>query len=408
MDKRDTQRFNFTKKTVESLPIPTERRTSYYDTQTRGLGLLIQPTGHRSFFWFRKVQDRPVWKTLGDFPDLSVEQARDAAGDQNSKLAKWKASDYQGENPFVERQDLTLSQLADDYIERQVRAHAAHPERAVKDVQGMVDTYLTRWKTRRVGSIRRSDVLDLHAELGKENGHVTANRVVQFLRTLYNWAASAELWHGENPARGIKMFHEERRTRFLQPDELARLFRALRKQKNADLTDFVLLALFTGARRGDIYSMRWENVYLDDNRWEVPKPKNRKPYLVPLIPEAVELLQKRLKRRIDNNPWVFPSPQNAEKHLVNLKKYWAKLLTAAKITNLHVHDLRRTLGSWQAAQGSSLKIIGESLGHSSIAATQIYARLDLDPVRQSVESATRAMLVAAKKKPKQLREANRA
>ncbi len=60
-----------------------------------------------------------------------------------------------------------------------------------------------------------------------------------------------------------------------------------------------------------------------------------------------------------------------------------------------MHDLRRTLGSWQAAGGASLLIIGKSLGHRSESATRIYARLATDSVRNSVEKATVAMINAA-------------
>jgi len=395
-ERRKTERFNFTKKKLEDLTPGDERRT-VYDLHVNELGLLVQPTGHKAFFWFRKVRGYPTWKTIGAFPDLTVEQARSQASELNAKTARWKASSYDGDNPFTERRDLTVGELVADYVERQVKPHAANPTRAVRDVEGMLKTYLSPWKARRLGAIRRADVLNLHKQLGSENGQVTANRVVQFLRTLFSWANKAELWRGDNPARGIQFFHEERRTRYLQPDELARLFQQLRREPNADLRDFVLLALFTGARKSDIFSMRWENVYLADNRWEVPKPKNRKPYLVPLVPEAIDLLAQRLKRRKNGAPWVFPS-RGATGHLVNLKKPWQRLLKRAGISDLHVHDLRRTLGSWQAAQGSSLRIIGESLGHSSLGATQVYAQLNLDPVRRSVESATRAMLTASKKK----------
>jgi len=65
-----------------------------------------------------------------------------------------------------------------------------------------------------------------------------------------------------------------------------------------------------------------------------------------------------------------------------------------RLHDLRLHDLRRTLGSWQAATGASLPIIGKSLGHKSLAATQIYARLNLDPVRASINKATDAMLTA--------------
>lgn len=81
-------------------------------------------------------------------------------------------------------------------------------------------------------------------------------------------------------------------------------------------------------------------------------------------------------------------------HLVEPKKAWARILIRAGIENLRIHDLRRSLGSWQAKTGASLSIIGESLNHKSVNTTQIYARLDIDPVRDSMNKATGAMLEA--------------
>jgi integrase len=71
------------------------------------------------------------------------------------------------------------------------------------------------------------------------------------------------------------------------------------------------------------------------------------------------------------------------------------LLMRSDIGDLRIHDLRRSLGSWQAISGASLAIIGNSLGHKSADATMIYARLSLDPVRASLNTATSAMLQAA-------------
>lgn len=67
------------------------------------------------------------------------------------------------------------------------------------------------------------------------------------------------------------------------------------------------------------------------------------------------------------------------------------ILRQAGIENLRIHDLRRTLGSYQAATGANGYIIGKSLGHRSQQSTAIYARLNLDPVRESVNKATEAM-----------------
>jgi integrase len=66
-------------------------------------------------------------------------------------------------------------------------------------------------------------------------------------------------------------------------------------------------------------------------------------------------------------------------------------IDAAGFKDVRLHDLRRTFGSWQAANGSSELLIGKSLGHRNTRSTAVYARLNLDPVRQSVERATNAM-----------------
>ncbi|HEY3327803.1 MAG TPA: tyrosine-type recombinase/integrase [Novimethylophilus sp.] len=68
--------------------------------------------------------------------------------------------------------------------------------------------------------------------------------------------------------------------------------------------------------------------------------------------------------------------------------------TGSRLNDLRIHDMRRTLGSWQAATGASLVVIGKSLGHKDTASTMIYSRLNLDPVRDSMQTATRAMLAA--------------
>lgn len=60
--------------------------------------------------------------------------------------------------------------------------------------------------------------------------------------------------------------------------------------------------------------------------------------------------------------------------------------------DVRLHDLRRTMGSWAAMTGASTVIIGKALGHRSTQATQIYARLNLDPVRTAVQAGTAAML----------------
>ncbi len=397
------RRLNLTKHGIESLPTPKAgKRASYRDSRESGLGVMVQPTGNRVFFWFRKVRGRRTWKTIGGFPDLTVEQARVKAKKLNSQLADWKSSEYSGPSPFEQKGEPTLAAAVEDYVAKRLRSHAKNPDRAETGVRWSVKKYLTPLLTRRLGTIRKDDVRRLHAGIGEKHGRVTANRTATLLRTVFNWAVDNDLWHGENPVRRMALFAESSRERFLQPAELARLFKALADEPNEDLRDFVVLSLFTGARRGDVLSMRWSDITFETTSWRIPDPKAKVPYIVPLMPEAVKILNDRQNDSI----WVFPS-RGKTGHLTGVKRSWKSLLDRAKIGELHIHDLRRTLGSWQAAAGVSLPIIGASLGHQSQAATSIYARLNIDAVRQAVTTATRAMIAASEEKPKRLKGGGR-
>lgn len=389
-------RLNFTKKGLGNLA-PKEKRYNVFDAHTRGLGILVHPSGRKSFFHLKKTQGWPRRTTLGAFPDLSIENARAKASQLNASLASWKARDYEGPAPFERRRHLTLNAVLEDYIARRLKAKAKDPERAAKADRWQINKYTAPWKERRLGSIRREDVSSLHAEVGEKHGHVAANRLVQLLRRLYNWAEKEKVWSGTNPAKGIARFPEYARERFIEPDEAPKFFQALKREQHGDLKDFILLALATGARSGNLLAMRWEELDLVRASWTIPhvKTKSGATYVLPLVDEAVKVLKAR-RRRIDGE-WVFPGAKKG-RHLTSVKKPWARFRERAKIPDMTLHDLRRTLGSWAAGVGVSLPAIGRLLGHASPAATAIYARLDLNGVRTAANLATQALFAAGKAK----------
>jgi integrase len=97
--------------------------------------------------------------------------------------------------------------------------------------------------------------------------------------------------------------------------------------------------------------------------------------------------------RLQDNPYVFPG-RDAGSHLVNISKAWTRIRTHAGLTDVRIHDLRRTLGSWLAASRASLPLIGKALNYSQVSTTAIYARLALDPVRTALDSNAQRMLSA--------------
>ena len=192
-----------------------------------------------------------------------------------------------------------------------------------------------------------------------------------------------------NNASHIKQYKETARDRFLQPHEISNFMAALNESKNTQLRHFILLLLFTGQRKSNVLALRWENINFYNNILYLPDTKNNQPQQIPLTEQAISVLK---DIGIRDKGWVFPSHDSKSGHLENPKKFWQKLLKKAGIENLRMHDLRRTLGSYQAIMGSSMNIISKSLGHKSVQSTAIYARLSLAPVRDSMQKATDEIL----------------
>ena len=116
---------------------------------------------------------------------------------------------------------------------------------------------------------------------------------------------------------------------------------------------------------------------------------------IPLGPDVLDILRRR--RAETSSVFVLPGP-GAKGHYMEPKRAWATLLKRAKLDDLRIHDLRRSLGSWMTIGGTSLPIVGKALGHKTSQATSIYARLNLDPVRIAMEKAAEGMLGMRKSK----------
>jgi len=256
----------------------------------------------------------------------------------------------------------------------------------------MLNRYFEGWQSRRLSSLTRRDVALLHNKIG-ETARYAANRVVALVRKMFNLAHLWGVYPGENPAIGIELFHEEKRDRFVQPHELPKLFEALNEESNPYVKTAFLVALLTGARRGEVLAMQWADLDLEQAVWRIPHTKARRPHLLPL-PEPVVSLLKELPPML-GCPYVFPG-RDGKGHLVNIAKAWARIRGRAGLTDVRIHDLRRTLGSWLAANGASLPLIGRALNHTQVSTTAIYARLNLDPVRTALETNAQRMLALTK------------
>jgi integrase len=154
-----------------------------------------------------------------------------------------------------------------------------------------------------------------------------------------------------------------------------------------------LPAVLLGTRRSELLAARWADVVgigTPKPTLRLPVTKTGNPHLLPL-PEAAARILDGLPSRADSAEFVFPGA-GRKGHLVEVKVAWRRIGSRAGVDDVTVHDLRRTLGSWLASQGYSLLLIGKALHHKSPRATEIYSRLDLDPVREALERNAALML----------------
>jgi integrase len=380
--------MNLTKASVRTAAVPLKGQVFFRDDEITGFALRVLYTGAKTFVWEGRIKGRNRRISIGQYPDLSVAAARDEA----AKIRGFVANGGDpAEDRLNEKRELTFADLADKYLE----LHAKAKRRSWARIERRLELHFTRWNTRRISDISSEDVAALHIRIGKERGKIEANRAVELLRAVFNFGRHTLKWKGDNPAERIEKFPERPRTRFLSVEELRRVLAALAEEKNVYWQAFVLLELMFGLRKNDLLAWRWDQIDLKARTIILPTRKTDEPLSLPLPSAAVRLLR-GLPRR-EGCPWVFPGDGKTG-HLVEPKKAWHRIRVRAKVTDVTIHDLRRTLGSWLKTSGEDLTTIGRVLNHADPSSTAIYARLDTEAIRPALEANARLMRLGVRRK----------
>jgi integrase len=199
---------------------------------------------------------------------------------------------------------------------------------------------------------------------------------------MFNLARDWKMLTNDSPAARIRLFKEERRERYLTPEELVKLNDALRDEPDWRWRAYFPLALMLGTRRGELCAVRWEHVDLHQRTIRLPETKSGRPHLLPLPRAAIAILES--SPSYSRTGWIFPS-KSSSGHIVEPAKAWQRIRKRAGVVDIRIHDLRHTLASWLVGAGYNLSLIGRALNHSQVATTERYAHLALDPVREALE-----------------------
>ena len=354
-----------------------------------GLGLRVYPSGVKTFILrYRAGSPRVRNMTLGRYGVLTLEQARTRARKLLGQVAD--GIDPAEEKRRKRAEGVTVAAFADRWLEDYAKAH----RRSWREDKRRIDTRIKPALGRLpLASVTPGDVAKLHAEIGR-TAKVEANRVVQLLRAIFSAAAA---W-GVLPARhsnpaavsrspyvsggsNVRTFRERSRERYVRPDEMPRLLEAIEREENPAARAALRLLLLTGCRKTEILGTRWEDVDLKRGELRLPEAKEGG-RTVRLPAEAVEVIES-LPRT--HSPYLFPSPSDPNKPRRDIKRSWARVRGRAKLEDVRIHDLRRTVGAWLASAGASELVIGDVLGHSDPAATRVYARLTDESAREALE-----------------------
>jgi integrase len=321
--------------------------------------------------------------TIARYDDLSLNEARAEALRIRHEIAI-------GADPARGRDEKRHSPTLDYLAKRFLNEHSRLHKRSWREDERIFKAYFQDISGSTLSTISREIVCNWHHRIGIDHGKFQANRCLALLSAIYAWTLRLGHWQGLNPTRGIRRFQEKSRSRFLNNEELSRLWRVLDSEPSVYWRSYFKLALMLGLRRNELLRARWRDLNIAEGIWNLPTTKSGTSHRLPIPRLAIEILERIPKR--DQHDWLFPSDRNKGHPLANANHVWSRIRARAGLPDVRIHDLRRTLGSWLATQGCSLPLIGRALNHTNVATTQIYARMNLDPVREALERNASLML----------------
>jgi integrase len=296
---------------------------------------------------------------------MTLEAARQKAIQHRAQMV------LTAEDPFASRKEniLTLREYSQTYLNGYAKANK-RPHSIEDDECGLRIYILPVLGHMKLNVIHRRDVAALHYSLSEKP--YRANRVLALLSKIFNLAID-DGYRTDNPVKGIKHYHEESRTRWLNSEELSKLVTVLKAEENQLSATAVLFLMATGARKMEALSAKWEHFNLESKLWIKPADitKQKRTHIVELSDYAISLLDS-IKDR--DSEFVFYNSR-LKMPLKDLKTFWDTVRVKAGLDGVRIHDLRHTYASMLINEGYSLEVVGELLGHSNLETTRRYAHL---------------------------------
>ena len=393
--------------------------TIFNDTERVGLKLKINPGGSSSFFFqqWDRLKKYPVKYSLGQFPEVKIEVARDL-------VEKIKRGITVGTDPksVIEANKLipTLNKVISEWKDKIMENSKSYRESTREDInsrfkiwidlapkkKSLQNFILAHRSTlnlgeRQIHNIEKSDVLAWFKVFSMRSPQ-QANRTIDDLKIVIDWAMENETWKiKKNFAILTKeeLNPKHKRIDMLDPytkEEFKRIrgvimkkhtFRKNKKYpRNYAALMLILMAAFQGRRyRSEIGGVPWTKV--DSDRIILDRTKTEDSRSMYELNRQTQWIIRQMKsyckhkfketRQIKYKTYVFPSIRKSKVgHCFNIDKTFKTICAEAKVRRLPVYMLRHTWGSNAVAAGVPLDDIKDSGGWKSWAMVETYAKRD--------------------------------
>lgn len=420
-------KVKITKTLIEGAQTPEKSELLIWDTILPGFYVSVRPSGRKSFYAVYRLRNHKQQRMkLGDFPTITVEEAREKYKDLTTQAFNGVDPVKQIRERASAEADPAISGTVNDLYKKYMAEHAIHkkPSSAANDVIYWERHILPRLGSKAVRSVTRGDITSVHNSISQEvnsKGQLkttTANRVLEVLKKAFNLAEDWE-WRpeGSNPCRKVKKFAEKPRRRYLSMSECVSLYGVLsnyltdERYRARQVAYLVFLLLYTGGRRGEIITAKWKYLVPERGVLALPDTKANRPQDVQLGNEALEVLswiRADQEKNGYSGEYIFDGHVKGQP-LKDEGDHWDNIRLKAGLIDFRMHDLRHSFASFMAMTTGSQVMIKEALRHSDAKTSERYTHMFNDPLRLAVNQTTAKLReVMSKGKVVSIDEARRA
>ena len=379
---------------VNGIVSPQSGQVFYIDSSIKGFGIRVGKTA-KAYYAEKRVHGKTPRVTIGTPGQITLDQARRKAQELLGTMAV-------GKNPNDDKKhrdafSVTLEEAFKGYL----NARKSLKPRTIQDYNYIMTHYFNDWRENTLVSISKDLVEERHAELGSRS-HAQATYAMRFLRAIFNYAIGKYDDSQGNPViqhnpvirlSQIRSWYEvERRRTVITKDQLKPFMKAAEKLENRIIRDFLLFLLFTGLRKQEGITLKWEQVNFKSKTFTIQDTKNKEPLLLPMSDFIYNLLDSRSKERI--NEYVFPGRGRTE-HLAEPRRQMAKVTEISGVS-FTLHDFRRTFITIAESLDISSYAVKKLVNHKTKGdVTAGYVIIDVERLREPMQKITDYILEKA-------------